>query len=225
MTYLQRRQAVAALQAVLTALLTAGGPGNDQAAATLRQLCGALSAGAVSAVQAGTFGTPLRACFEAATAAGATFDGMDRVRAAAQAVTQPDLPVQRVAQTAARFALVESARILAATTWTSRQDIDAALARVNAAFAPAEDFAAGRFDNTVWRAFVALHASVTRDLTARARPLPRMVLSYSLGTRMPLLALANRLYGDAGRADQLLGENRETVHPLFMPAAGRALSS
>lgn len=224
MTYGQRRQAVAALIAVLDALLMAGGAGTDQAGATLRQLCGALAATAATAVQAGTFGTPLRACFEAATAAGATFDGMDRVRATAQAVTASDLPIQRVAQTAARFALVESARILAATTFTSRQDIDAAIVRANAAFAPAEDFAAGRFDNTVWRALVALHAAVIRDLTTSARPLPRMV-SYSFATRMPLLTMANRLYGDAGRAGDLLVENRDTIHPLFMPAAGRALSS
>lgn len=224
MTYSQRRQATAALKAVLDALLAAGSGGDEQAAATLRQLCGALAASAASAVQAGTFGTPLRACFEAATAAGATFDGMDRVRAVAQAVTIPDLPVQWIAQTASRYSLVESARILAATTWTSRQDIETALARVNAAFAPAEDFAAVQFDDAIWRALTSLHAAITRDLTARARPLPRMV-SYTVGARMPLLALANRLYGDAGRAAQLLGENRDTVHPLFMPASGRALSS
>ena len=223
MTFAQRRVAVAALKAVLDALLASGGDAAGEAGADLRRLCGALSADAVDQVQAGTFGTPLRACFAAATAAGATFAGMDRVRAVAQEVAAPDLPVQRVAQTAARFGLVETARILAATTFTSRQDIDAALARVNLAFAPAEDFAAGRFDNAVWRALTSLHAAVVRDLTARARPLPRMV-PYSFRTRMPLLTLSNRLYGDAGRAPELLAENRDTVHPLFMPADGRALA-
>ncbi|MFB0491315.1 prophage DNA circulation protein [Methylobacterium sp. OAE515] len=223
MTFAQRRVAVAALKVVLDALLAAGVDAASQDGATLRQLCGALSADAVDQVQAGTFGTPLRACFAAATAAGATFMGMDRVRQEAQSVTAPDLPVQRVAQTAARFALVEMAKIIAATTFTSRQDVDASLARINAAFTPAEDFAAAQFNNVVWRALVALHGDVVRDLTARARPLPRIV-SYSFGTRMPLLALANRLFGDAGRAEQLLAENRDVVHPLFMPASGRALS-
>lgn len=224
MTFAQRRVAVAALKAVLDALLASGVDATSQDGATLRQLCGALSADSVGQVQAGTFGTPLRACFAAATAAGATFAGMDRVRQEAQAVTVLDLPVQRVAQTAARFALVEMARIIAATTFTSRQDVDAALARVNAAFAPAEDFAAGQLNNTVWRALVALHGAVVRDLNARARPLPRIV-SYSFGARMPLLTLATRLFGDAGRADEVLAENRDTVHPLFMPATGRALSN
>jgi prophage DNA circulation protein len=223
MTFAQRRIAVAALKAVLDALVASGVDATSQDGAALRQLCGALSADAVGQVQAGTFGTPLRACFAAATAAGATFAGMDRVRQEAQSVTTPDLPVQRVAQTAARFALSEIAQIVAATTFTSRQDVDAVLARVNAAFVPAEDFAADQFNNAVWRALVALHGAVVRDLNARARPLP-LIVSYSFGTRMPLLTLANRLFGDAGRAEQLLAENRDVVHPLFMPASGSAFS-
>lgn len=223
MTFGQRRVAVAALRAVLEALLASGVDAASQDGATLRQLCGALSSDAVDRVQAGTFGTPLRACFAAATAADATFSGMDRVRQEAQAVTTADLPVQRVAQIAARLALSQMVNILAATTFASRQDVDAALARVNLAFAPAEDFAAERFDNVAWRALTALHAACVRDLTARARPLPQIV-PYSFATRMPLLTLANRLFGDAGRAEQLLAENRDTVHPLFMPASGNAFS-
>lgn len=224
MTFSQRRRAVAALKAILDALLMAGGPGDDQAAADLRRLCGALSADAASEVQAGTFASPLRGCFDAAVAAGATLDGMDRVRAVGQAVTDVDLEVQWVAQLAVRIALGMMVQILSATTFTSRQDVDAAQARMNAAFVPAEDFAAARFDNEVWRALTGAHAAVTRDLAARARQLPRVV-PYDLGARMPLLALANRLYGDAGRAGELLRENRDTVHPLFMPASGRALSA
>ena len=223
MTFAQRRIAVAALKAVLDALLASGVDASSADGATLRQLCGALSADAVDRVQGGTFGTPLRACFAAATTAGATFIGMDRVRQVAQGVTAPDLPVQRVAQIAARLALSEMVNIIAATAFASRQDVDAALARVNLAFAPAEDFAAGRFDNVAWRALTALHAACVRDLTARARPLPRVV-PYAFATRMPLLTLANRLFGDAGRAEQLLAENRDTVHPLFMPDSGNAFS-
>ena len=224
MTFAQRRVAVAALKAVLDALLASGVDAASQEGATLRQLCGALSTDAVDQVQAGTFSAPLLACFSAATASGATFAGMDQVRQEAQGVTVADMPVQRVAQTAAVFALAQMTRILAATTFTSRQDVDAALARVNAAFLPSEDFAASRFNAAVWRAVLAMHGAAVRDLTARARPLPRIV-PYGFPARMPLLTLANRLYGDAGRADELLAENRDTVHPLFMPAVGRALSA
>ena len=38
------------------------------------------------------------------------------------------------------------------------------------------------------------------------------------------LTLGQRLYGDAGRADELVAEN-EIVHPLFASRAGRALSA
>lgn len=224
MTPTQRRLGMTALRAVLDALLAAGGNSAGQPGADLRRLCGALSADAASQVQASSFSAPLRACFQAATAAGATLDGMDRVRLAALETASSEGAVLRVVQTAVRYALVEMCLITSATVFASRQDIDAALARLNAAFLPAEDFAADQFDNRVYRALLALHAAATRDLTQRGRPLPRLI-TYGFPTRMPALALANRLYGDGGRAGDLIAENRDVVHPLFMPAAGRALSA
>ena len=223
MTPTQRRLGIATLRSVLDSLLAAGGDRAGQPGADLRRLCGALAADAPAQVQAATFWAPLRACFQAATAAGATLDGMDRVRLAALATGSNEGAVLRVVQTAARYALVEMCRITAAITFTSRQDVDVALARLNAAFGPAEDFAADRYSTEVYRALVALHAAAVRDLTQRGRPLPRLV-SYAFPVRMPALTLANRLYGDGGRAPDLIAENRGTVHPLFMPAAGRALS-
>ncbi len=223
MTPTQRRLAVAALRATLDALLASGGDRAGQPGADLRRLCGALDAEATIRVQDGAFSAPLRGCFETATAAGATLDGMDRVRLAALATTNPEGAVQRIVQTAVRYALVQMCLITAATVFTSRQDVEAALARLNGAFGPAEDYAAGHFNTSVYRALVALHAAASRDLTQRARPLPRLT-SYAFADRMPALALANRLYGDGGRAGELIAENRDVIHPLFMPAAGRALS-
>ncbi|MFY9293357.1 MAG: hypothetical protein WAP03_22050 [Methylorubrum rhodinum] len=222
MTPTQRRLGVAALRATLAALLASGGDRIGQPGADLRRLCGALDAEASVRVQSSTFSGPLRACFQAATAAGASLDGMDRVRSAALAITNPEGAVQRVVQTAVRYALVEMCLITAATTYASRQDVEAGLARLNAAFGPAEDYAAGQFNNRVYRALIGLHAAATRDLTQRARPLPRLT-TYAFPNRMPALALANRLYGDGGRAGELIAENRGVIHPLFMPAAGRAL--
>ena len=53
--------------------------------------------------------------------------------------------------------------------------------------------------------------------------LPRMV-SYTVGAVMPALTLANRIYADAGRADELAAENK-IIHPAFCPREGRALSA
>jgi prophage DNA circulation protein len=75
----------------------------------------------------------------------------------------------------------------------------------------------------VYQAVVGCHAALMQYLVAEARPLPRMV-EYGFSKRMPTLVLAQRLYQDPSRADELRLENR-IVHPLFAPAAGRCLST
>lgn len=221
MNQTERRQAVGALYATLDALLASGGDRAGQTGAELRRLIGELRAQATDRVEAGDFGTPLRACFRAATTAGATFDGMCAVQSAAASVTTDRPAVVRVTQTSIRFALVEMSLILAATTFASRSDAEAALAQINLVYQPAEDFAADR-NSDVWRALVALHAATVRDLTQRAKQLPRIV-SYVVPRRLPALTLSSRLYGDGSRFEELAAENR-AVHPLFMPSAGRALA-
>ena len=71
--------------------------------------------------------------------------------------------------------------------------------------------------------FPAGASAITRDLKDRARYMPR-IIAYDVRTSMPSLALANRLYGDGSRADELRAEN-DVPHPLFMPPGGRALSA
>jgi prophage DNA circulation protein len=56
-----------------------------------------------------------------------------------------------------------------------------------------------------------------------ARPLPRL-LPYQFARVMPTLVLAQRLYADASRADEIRAENH-VVHPLFCPLTGFALSA
>ncbi|GJD58349.1 hypothetical protein [Methylobacterium dankookense] len=222
MTPAERRQGADVLVSVLDALRGAGIPGGGQASADFRRTVGVLEAGAAGYVEGGTFGALLADGFSAATEAGATFDGMERVGHVAASFTSALWVVQWVAQTSLRLAFVEMCGILAATTFASRQDVDAAKARLNALFAPAEEFAADQRDATVYRSLVALHAAAVRDLTERSRQTPR-VITYSLPNRSPALALANRLYGDGGRADELIAENK-VVHPLFVPRQGRALA-
>jgi prophage DNA circulation protein len=52
--------------------------------------------------------------------------------------------------------------------------------------------------------------------------LPRMV-SYQLPASLPALTVANLLYGDGARFDELIAENG-TVHPAFMQRDLVALS-
>jgi prophage DNA circulation protein len=52
--------------------------------------------------------------------------------------------------------------------------------------------------------------------------LPRIV-NYQMPINYPALALANRIYADGSRSDELIAEN-ETVHPAFMQRDVIALS-
>jgi prophage DNA circulation protein len=170
-----------------------------------------------------TFWQSLAACFDAARAAGASFEAMDKIRLIADSQTPQYFAGIAVKNFSIRMALAEQALILAATTFASRQDIDKYFDLINVSFDEAEVVAANNFDNTSYKALIAIHAAVSNDLASRSRPLPRMV-SISFAKRMPALWLAQRIYADATRSDELIGENRP-IHPLFMPQAIVALSS
>lgn len=163
------------------------------------------------------------AAFETAQLAGATYEAMDSVRINASALTPSGLPATCVRNLSVRLALVEQSRILAATSFKSREEIDRYFDRINAAFDAAETLAADNLDNMAYRALLALHASVSNDLANRARPLPRMI-TVNMAKRFPALTVAQRLYVDASRAGELIDENAP-IHPLFMGPTITALSS
>lgn len=216
-------EAIAVLGRILDALAETPGDRSTAAAADLRYRIGALRAGAEAALKGAALGSALFGCFDAARLAGAALEAVGRVRAVAEAEAPAGLAGVAVAQGAVQCALIQESRILAATAFVSREDVDAALVRVNAAFAPAVEYAADAHDGAAYQAVIALHAAVVRDLAERGRRLPRRV-GYSFARTVPALALANRLYGDAGRAGELVAENK-VAHPLFMPGSGRALSA
>lgn len=64
---------------------------------------------------------------------------------------------------------------------------------------------------------------VARDLIDRGRPLARMV-AYQTAVPLPALALAHKLYQDAGRAAEIASRNPGHDHPSFMPMSGTVLS-
>jgi len=169
------------------------------------------------------FFADLAACFEQARVAGADYAAMDAVRALAETFTPVQPAGVAVMNFAVRVALAELAQILSLTPFDSRQDVDRALDQINAAFDLAETVAADSLDNVAYRALIALHGAVANDLSTRALPLPRLV-TYRFPQRVPALWIAQRLYQDATRAADLIAENKP-VHPLFMPADGRALST
>ncbi len=224
MTNAEVAEAQAVLARVLDALLAVPRDRSTATAADLRHTAGALAARSEDAIRNAALGADLRRCFDLAREAGGTADAFGRVRHAIVGVATITLPATLIAQASVRFALVQESLVIAETVFTSREDVDRALARIGGAFQAAEEYAADQEDASAYRALVALRGAVVRDLNDRARPLPRIV-TYRRPRETPVLTLANYLYGDGDRAEELMRENPRAVHPLFMPAEGRALSA
>lgn len=202
-----------------------------------------------SDLRSSQLGAPLLAVFEQATVAGATLAGMNTVIAAIEAAipgnpyqitfaTSPNWTAQvtplapptplsaigiAIVNAGINMALVEEARILSNTTFTSSNDVSAAIASNNANFSSAEETIADSGDVVTYQALIALHGAVTRDLINRGLMLPSLV-TYSFPRSLPSLTMAWRLYADSTRADELVAENK-VIHPAFCPASGIALAS
>jgi prophage DNA circulation protein len=121
------------------------------------------------------------------------------------------------------MALIELARILSQTTFTSSNDATAAIAANNENFSAAEETVADSGDSGTYQALIALHGAVTHDLVNRALQLPSLI-AYEFPRSLPSLVMAWRLYQDVSQADALVAQNK-VIHPAFMPASGVALSS
>jgi hypothetical protein len=215
-------EALAIWREVVAAVAAAPIDRTTTEAAELRRACGVAQSGGRAAIQDHAFGAMLRAVFDGAGAAGAAPEFFSRVRAIAEAAAPASPIASTVANLAIRLALASEGAALAATTFTSRSQVEAALARVRDGFEAAIDSAMDERQGQAFAALSALYAAVARDLTERARALPRMV-SYDAGVSQPSVTVAHRLYADASRAGALVAENA-VVHPLFMPAQGRALA-
>jgi prophage DNA circulation protein len=225
MTQKDLKEAIAATAQIITALLaTIQGP-TGLAGAQMVYACGELSANGAQELAAGggQFWSDLSNCFEAARTAGATFTTMEAVRLVAVAKTPIGLPAIAVKNFAIRLALAEEVQILAGATFTSRQQIDNYFDQINASFDAAILIAADNMDGVSYAALITMQGEVCNDLSTRAFPLPQITI-YSYPVRMPSLWIAQRLYQDPSRNDELILEN-SVIHPLFMPTTGEALSA
>jgi prophage DNA circulation protein len=210
---------VQVLRHLLEVSPTRGREGSD-----LRTACGDVMANAESLLQNDAIGEPLDNCFELARKTGISFKQMDDVRETAAEIETPvTIGAMLVKNCMIDFCLAAQSRILADTKFSSRQDIDAYKTIVNDSFNAMEEITADEMDQMTYRALVELHAATTYFLVERARPLPRM-LNYRFAEILSSLAIAYKLYDDAGRADELREENK-IVHPAFMQLRGKALSS
>jgi prophage DNA circulation protein len=125
-------------------------------------------------------------------------------------------------QTGILFALSAQCKIIALTTFVSRDDIEDIQSKMKASFDLAKEMAADDMDNIVYQQLVNLAAKLARYLADTALPLPRVVI-YQLRP-MPVLLTSYRIYSDASRSEEIMSDNK-VVHPAFVRSTVRALST
>ncbi|TWB19519.1 hypothetical protein FBZ99_101292 [Rhizobium sp. ERR 1071] len=221
MTRTELNEAVSILQAT-AANLSSLASGTTEEGAALDRACTTLSMDAKSLLQAGSIGSTALACFTAATAAGVTADQFYGIRSTISALTPSYAAGITMRQMLLRMCIAEESRAVSNAVLTSRSEAEAILARMVDDLEAIEDYAADNLESAVYQAFLALHGAVAYDLSQRASQLPKLA-TYTFGKRRTALTLANVLYGDAARADEIINEN-SPVHPAFMPASIRALT-
>lgn len=83
--------------------------------------------------------------------------------------------------------------------------------------------AGDQLEDGVYTSLRTLRAQAVQDLNARGASLPTLV-TVEVARSMPALALAQRLYRDASRSDELIARV-VPIHPAFMPRTFTALNS
>jgi prophage DNA circulation protein len=222
MRALEREQATQVVRAVIADLIANATVNAGRDGSLFRLACGDLLAGAEQLIEDAAIAAPLAELFDQARQAGATFNTFDVVRAHTAAMVVNYFAAWSVGNTCIRLCLIQCARILSLTEFTSRPQVDDYLDRMNPAFDDAESLAGNSKDQASYQSLVALHAAVTYDLTTRERTLPTIVV-YNFAVPRPALWICNRLYGGEARAVELVDENNP-VHPAFMQMPVRALS-
>lgn len=104
---------------------------------------------------------------------------------------------------------------------TSKDDADALTERVSSQLGAAILTAGDRGDDDIYQALLSLRESFLTTMAATAGDLVNLV-EFSTPTPLPALTIANRLYQDASRADELIASTK-TPHPAFMPTKLKVL--
>jgi len=113
----------------------------------------------------------------------------------------------------------------AASTYKPTSADDAATVRdtVVALIDSEIEIAGNQGDDSTYGALRSLRSAVIQDLNSRGAGLAA-IKTFVIKANLPALVLAQRLYRDPARADELVAQ-ANPVHPAFMPSSFKALSS
>jgi prophage DNA circulation protein len=121
-----------------------------------------------------------------------------------------------------RAGVIELAKASASYTPSSSDDAVAVRQQVTQLVEAEMQIAANQGQDDSYQALHDVRTAVVQDLAARAADLASMV-QVATPHSVPALFLAQRLYRDASRADELVAE-ANPIHPAFMPPSFKALA-
>ncbi|ALR75845.1 DNA circularization protein [[Enterobacter] lignolyticus] len=104
---------------------------------------------------------------------------------------------------------------------TSRDEAEAITQRVSVQLDTALVLAGDRAEDGMYGSLLAIRSSFLATMSDRASGLSELI-QVTMAQPLPALTLANRLYQDASRADELVQEAR-VPHPAFMPVTMKVL--
>jgi prophage DNA circulation protein len=197
--------------------------GTGSVAVQAKMVIGWVSANAMFLLYYDQLGTSLDSCFDQVRQTGCSFPQMETVRLALVAENPLSLGANMIRDRSIHLALAQEGKIISTMVFTSRQDVDALILAIQIPFNDSEEVTADTMSGADYIALIELRAAIVDYLVSTARPLPSM-LSYQFAKPLPSLIIAQRLYGDASRYDEIRQENK-VVHPAFCPAVGQALSA
>ena len=164
------------------------------------------------------------------TLAAACADPSDAIRLLSGVVTfQPRGPEpgstmgSAMADLYRRSAIVSLATVAAVYQPQSYDDANARIRTIGDAIDAESLIAGDEGEDGTYRALRSLRAAVASDLGRRGASLAP-IQTFSLGAALPALTLAQRLYRDPDRAEQLVTQ-ADPVSPLFMPTELTALAA
>jgi prophage DNA circulation protein len=186
----------------------------DQAA-LLRQQIGDMRANGLVYLNDQTFGTELLNIFATIRTLGVTTQMVAAVRQQIMAENPVGLISILVVETAIIDCLTTECILITQIAFKSQNDVEIMMQVMKTAFDAARDQAATNMDSATYQTLTYLAGSIISHLNQTALVLPRVVL-FDYQASLPSLYLANLIYQDTTRSDELIVGN-QVVNPVFMP--------
>lgn len=200
------------------------GSTSREVGAPARRQIGIVHADFLEMIKRRTFGVNLLECFKLLREIPAKLSAISYVREQLF-LEQPTGPIANaVVQTAILMCLSTESRILTATEFTSRDAVEEMMRVMKVAFDTARDIASDVMDSQAYQNLTLLSGALTQHLSSTARPLPR-VITFRVSKSYPAMPLANLLYHDPSRWEEMVAENKTVHNPAFMPRVLRGLSA